>query len=408
MLANRAHIALLTLIFAGSLCAGSPPGPADDELFAGTFEGVGWMRNFPASYGFVVPSDGLPVMLQDDLDALYLAKCLRLDCATGTVRSFLTRVDNRKRAALALGSDGLPILVYWDIEVSALQFGRCDDTSCKTLSTEAVYIGDVIEMALIPGSDGFPLIALFDGMPFTQELLLYKCNDLGCDDIAAPIVLDQASTGSRIAMDLNGDGSPVFSYSNIIFLAGGQTSRTLTVITCDTADCTGDIRREPVDDGFLFEELSFGSLHTSLAMLVPDGRPPVLFGVLNLVGNQAARIVAITCNTLSCDDVEDPEILGNIGNYRNHLSAVMSADGLPMVLGDIANSGVEFIQCQTLDCLGAKTNRVLAHPKFNSFTTSAVLQVAADGNPTAALRAAADSAAVIYCRDPECEAFAVY
>lgn len=404
----QASTFFVAIFFAVSVRAGTPPGPAEDQLFAATFEGIGWMRNFAASFGFVVPDDGLPVMLQDDFDALYLAKCTDLDCAAGASRTSIGRVDNQKRAALALGSDGLPMLAYWDSEISALQFGRCEDASCEKLTTKPVFIGDVIEMNLISGADGFPLISLFDGEPFVQDLLLIKCHDLACGDFSPPVKLNEASTGARIAMGISSAGLPVLAYSRVEFLGGGQSRRTLTVTTCDSDDCGGNIRHEPIDDGILFEEISFGTWHTSLSMVIPESRPPLLIGLLSLAGNQELRIVSIACNTESCDDVEDPEILGSNGNYQAFVSSELSADGLPMVMADVANSGVEFIQCQTADCSGARTNRFIAHPKIDSLTTNAVLTVAADGNPIAAVRGRSDSAGVVYCRDPECAKFAIY
>ena len=79
-------------------CRRRAPGPAPDELFFSTFEGVGPMRGSVDTIGIVVPrTDGLPVLLQEDNDVYYLAKCQRLDCATGVTRTEFAPAENGTR-----------------------------------------------------------------------------------------------------------------------------------------------------------------------------------------------------------------------------------------------------------------------------------------------------------------------
>ena len=394
------------------------PDPAADELFASAFEGLGELGGFVEDFGIVVPGDGLPVMLQEHSDRLYLAKCTRLDCADGATRDIVARKGaNQPEASLAVGSDGLPILVYYDGQVSALKFDRCNDMTCEDRSTEILGVGEFEYASLTVAGDGLPMMVYFDRTNVTQSvrpsLTFLKCEDLSCSETTAATTLDALFT-ARATLRLSDEGLPVVSYVRTI--VGSTNSFSIVVASCDEPDCSNEIRRETVDLGPLFVTgaNNFSTLVSSLTMVVPPNSPPVLLGVAQLAGNGSNRLVTVACNTNACDDAEDPEIIGvNIGDYQpGRVDATVSADDLPAVVA-VPTNGVafEFVQCQTADC-SEVTNRTVTTAEFGGIPEPKIA-VAADGNPIIMGYqyrgpSVPGAARIGYCRDPECQSVARY
>jgi hypothetical protein len=232
---HRSFYTLFALMIAcatPTVYAGDPPGPADDELFFNSFEFMGLMTESPSNSGIVVPADGLPVLLQDD-DGYYLAKCSRLDCATGVARDFVASTDNIRRSFFRLGSDGMPNLLYWDQDENEVRLDRCLDMTCATRSTQTVFDGSAGEMAFAPGPDGNPRVALISGTSgLTNPLLYITCETLDCSMTSAPITLDSGSFKSKVSMGFNASDLPVVAFTNLG--AGAPEDRQIRVITCDS------------------------------------------------------------------------------------------------------------------------------------------------------------------------------
>lgn len=407
----RALAACLCLFFAVTVSSGDLPN-LDDELLTSSFEGVGAMRNFVGNTDIVVPGDGLPVLLLDDFDSFYLAKCARLDCATGITRQFVATTDNQShRARLAVGSDGLPVMAYWDRALNAARFDRCNDHSCSDRSTHTLSAGSMVGVDIAIGTDGFPIVAFLLNTGIRRELQLIKCEDLACDDSLAPVTLGSAAGAFKVAMALDGDGYPVIAYTDLEFPTPTTSTRDMTIIHCDSADCKGIVTTEIIDPGPLFE--ARGSESNGLAIVIPQGGFPVLAANLQLAAG-GVRVVTITCNDIACSDHDEPQIVGSVlgTSYFDYLDAALSADNLPMFTFDIAGTGdaanLEFVQCQEADCNGPLTNRTFPGSLVDS-ATFPVIALAADGNPIMAFYRGSDrGGGVVHCRDPECESSRVY
>lgn len=409
MMAWSSSFACASLMFAAATVAGNPAN-LDDELLTSSFEGVGAMRNFVGNADIVVPGDGLPVLLLDDFDAFYLAKCARLDCATGITREFVATLDNQShRARLAVGSDGLPVIAYWDRALNAARFDRCNDHSCADRSSHTLAAGSMVGVDIAIGTDGFPIVAFLLNTGIRRDLQLIKCEDAACENTLEPVTLGSAAGAFKVSMALDGDGFPVIAYTDLEFPTPGTSTRDMTVIHCDSTDCTGVVNTEIIDPGLLFE--ARGSESDGLAIVIPQGGFPVLAANLQLAAG-GVRVVTITCNDMDCSDHDEPQIVGSASSYFDFLDAALSADNLPMFTFDIGGTGdaanLEFVQCQEMDCDGALTNRTFPGSLVDS-ATYPVIALAADGNPIMAFYRGADrGAGVVHCRDPECESSRVY
>lgn len=402
--------ALLALAMAPMSALGgiAPPGPAADELFTSTFEGVGTMRGFVENTGIVVPGDGLPVVLQEDFDTLFLGKCTRLDCAGGITRTSIAPVDNAKRrATLRLGDDGLPILAYWDSGLSAARFDRCTELTCATRTTETLVAGDARGFDIALDAAGNPVVVfqLSGGSGTGGDIVAVQCLDPACAGLSSPMTLGESQSETKISLVTAGALQIVVAYVESVF--SPTFTQTLTVASCDLDDCASTLVQNPVELDPLF---TIGTADRSVSMVLPPGGNPVLALNAAPAGGGGNRIVAVTCSDLACSANAEPELLGDGTSYFDDLDFALSADGLPMSIVDEAASGtdMEFVQCQTQDCGGAKTIRGFPSGKVGTGGLP-VITVAADGNPLIGFNRGFDRGfGIVHCRDPECQSFRAY
>ena len=241
---------------------------------------------------------------------------------------------------------------------------------------ETLASGSASGFDVAVGANGFPIVGFSLAGASTTTVQLVVCDDAACESGSNPLTVDTMDGVSKVALGVDASGLPQVAYVDLDL--GGNSTRTLKVASCDEPDCSGSTVIEPLDIGPEFE-LDGGSAR-SVSMLIPDMAPPLVVVKAGTLGG--SRIVSIACTTDVCDNVAEPEEVGQLPSYFDEIDVALSADGLPMIVADGASSGVEleFIQCQNPNCAGDKTVRRYANSRVGSGQLPGVA-AAADGNP---------------------------
>ena len=165
---------------------------------------------------------------------------------------------NFERMDIAIGADDLPVISYVrsspvqpvpDKPTKELRAYHCDDAACTDGTISVVIpgmpdLGTIDFTSIAIGTDGKPLIAL-GRLPFGSEsvgvpgIVTAACADAACTS-ATVTTHGPAATASYVSLAIGADGLPLIAYRN-------DGTRTLELLRCLTADCSGATETYTID-----------------------------------------------------------------------------------------------------------------------------------------------------------------